>query len=123
MILKQRLTGHRQSSHVQTMSNDSGDFTVKLTNSGGYDKIIKQHKDTVDIQGPHDQQHLAVSFQRTVRVADNKSVSDLPPGLGTFPLYNVGDFKQTLTPQLLAKGGLIMPMYRKYLKSHRALSG
>lgn len=56
---------------------------------------------------------LEISFQRTVRVADNNKVNNLPPSLGKFPIYDTADFKQTLPPHMIAKGGYFIPMYRE----------
>ena len=57
---------------------------------------------------------IQVSFHRTVRVPDtHDDESFLPPGLGRFPLYKVNDFKSTLPKNMAAKGGLLLPIYRK----------
>ena len=58
---------------------------------------------------------LKITFRRTVRVpaqtVDGKP-SRLPLGMGPFPLYNVAEFPN-LPPQMIEKGGVFMPMYRK----------
>lgn len=56
---------------------------------------------------------LTISFHRTVRVPDSKQLSKLPPDLGKFPLFQIKDFAERLPPEMVAKGGLFMPMYRK----------
>ncbi|KAL8650178.1 MAG: hypothetical protein Q9226_005253 [Calogaya cf. arnoldii] len=56
---------------------------------------------------------VAISFQRTVRVPDNQGENYLPPGLGTFPLYSVRNFQETLPATMAAKGGLFFPMYQR----------
>ncbi|OCK93017.1 uncharacterized protein K441DRAFT_495920, partial [Cenococcum geophilum 1.58] len=56
---------------------------------------------------------LQISFQRTVRVPDNKDTSALPPSLGEFPLYEVKNYVNKLPENMSAKGGLFMPLYRK----------
>lgn len=99
------------------MTNESKDFPVKLLSSGGYPETMEGYKDTIEIQGPEDKQKLEVMFERTIRVADNDSTSQLPPVLGTFPLYNVSDYKHTLPFHIALKGGLFLPMYREYLES------
>lgn len=58
-------------------------------------------------------QELSISFQRTVRVADNNKVNDLPPSLGEFPIYDTSDYEKTLSKHMSAKGGFFIPMYRK----------
>lgn len=57
-------------------------------------------------------QRLDISFKRTIRVPDNVEISTLPPELGTFPLYKVKDFASRLHPDLAARGGVFLPMYR-----------
>jgi hypothetical protein len=58
--------------------------------------------------------NLSISFKRTVRVPDNGQTNNLPPGLGSFPLYNVADFSNVLPQDMVEKGGLFLAMYRKY---------
>ncbi|KAI9775346.1 MAG: hypothetical protein M1839_001262 [Geoglossum umbratile] len=57
---------------------------------------------------------LTISFQRTFRVPDKDRVWKLPQGLGRFPLYPVDQYNRTLPKDIVAKGGLFLPMYRKY---------
>ncbi len=56
---------------------------------------------------------LEISFRRTIRVPDGKDNSELPPDLGTFPLYSAADYQRTLPQVIAAKGGGFFPMYRK----------
>lgn len=56
---------------------------------------------------------LRISFKRTIKVPDNKKSSALPPDLGNLPLYWVKSYLKTLPDDLIAKGGLFLPMYRK----------
>jgi hypothetical protein len=55
---------------------------------------------------------LEISFHRTVRVSDNKGASDMPPDMGTFPIFPVSTFKK-LPERMSRKGGLLVPMYRE----------
>ncbi|WP_257067767.1 hypothetical protein, partial [Campylobacter jejuni] len=57
---------------------------------------------------------LSIGFQRTIRVSDNDSTNDLPPSLGSFPLFRTCDYKETLPSQMEAKGGYFLPMHRKF---------
>lgn len=83
-------------------------LTAKLTKQSFH----RHHNDTIHIEaGP--KQTLDISFQRTVRVPDNKEENFLPPSLGTFPLYSAANFSETLTPEMAMKGGVFFPMYRK----------
>ncbi|KAI0868578.1 hypothetical protein GGS24DRAFT_506653 [Hypoxylon argillaceum] len=56
---------------------------------------------------------LRISFQRTIRVPDNKASADLPPGLGNFPLFKLRDFAARLPAALATKSGLFFPMYQR----------
>lgn len=56
---------------------------------------------------------LQISFKRTIKVPDNNKSSALPPSLGNFPLYEVKNYLDTLPDDLVGKGGLFLPMYRK----------
>jgi hypothetical protein len=56
---------------------------------------------------------LLISFMRTVRVPEDQKDYDLPPGLGSFPLYDVQQFVDNLPPSMAAQGGLFLPMYRE----------
>lgn len=56
---------------------------------------------------------LDISFQRTVRVPETGELNNLPPGLGTFPLYNVAEFSHVLPQDMVEKGGLFFAMYQR----------
>ena len=56
---------------------------------------------------------LGIAFQRTVRVPDGKGEFELPPALGTFPLYLAAGYQRTFPNAIAAKGGVLFPMYRK----------
>lgn len=53
--------------------------------------------------------HLDIDFRRTVRVADNADISDLPPGFDSFPLYEAAEYPNAPFP----RRDYFMPMYRK----------
>ncbi|KAF8475538.1 hypothetical protein BDZ91DRAFT_817255 [Kalaharituber pfeilii] len=57
--------------------------------------------------------HLVISFHRTIRVPDDNEEHNLPPNLGRFPLFNVEAFKSTLPLDMVEKGGLFFPMYQR----------
>jgi hypothetical protein len=54
-----------------------------------------------------------ITFQRTLRVPDNKVVNNLPPSLGQFPLFSVGDYKDCMPEDMAGKGGIFLPMYQR----------
>lgn len=58
-------------------------------------------------------QGLEISFKRTIRVPDNKELSKLPPGLGSFPLYRVQDYAHRLPPNMMDKGGIFFPVHQR----------
>lgn len=59
-------------------------------------------------------QELSISFQRTVRVADNGATNSLPPGLGDFPIYETKHYEERLPKAMAGKGGYFIPMYRMH---------
>lgn len=61
----------------------------------------------------HIGRHLAVSFQRTLRIPDDGNVYPLPPSLGTFPLRRVADYADRVPASWRARGGVFMPMYQR----------
>jgi hypothetical protein len=60
----------------------------------------------------NDSEHLNISFRRTIRIPEDGRVHKLPPDLGSFPLFNVENFKDRLPKEMVIKGGLFFPMYR-----------
>lgn len=57
---------------------------------------------------------IVIKFKRTIRVPDNKQVSQLPPDVGNFPLLEVKDYANKMSETMRAKGGIFLPMYRKF---------
>ncbi len=55
---------------------------------------------------------LDVVFHRTLRIPDDGNVYPLPAGLGRFPVRLIDDFKATVDPTWLERGGVLMPMYQ-----------
>ena len=74
--------------------------------------VWRKFNDTILVSGT-DTGSLEISFQRTVRVPDNKGENHLPPSLGTFPLYSTASFVKTLPARMAKKGGAFFPMYRR----------
>ncbi len=56
---------------------------------------------------------VVISFMRTVRIPEDERNYPLPPGLGKFSLSNIQTFRSRLPPEMVAQGGLFLPMYRK----------
>lgn len=54
-----------------------------------------------------------IRFVRTLRIPDQRGqVSRLPPGLGSFPLREIASLKDKLSPEIVARGGIALPMYQ-----------
>ncbi|WP_327351480.1 hypothetical protein [Streptomyces sp. NBC_01304] len=51
-----------------------------------------------------------IQFIRTLRLPE-KGTHALPPGLGRFPLRRVEDYPDTVPPEWLARGGVMLPVY------------
>lgn len=58
-------------------------------------------------------ERFALSLYRTLRVPDDGNTYPLPPGLGTFPLFRVEDYRDRLPPELLEQGGAFLPVYQR----------
>jgi hypothetical protein len=55
---------------------------------------------------------VSIEFQRTFRIPDDGKTYPLPPGLGTFPLKLVDEYKQNVHPEWRERGGIFLPMYQ-----------
>jgi hypothetical protein len=60
----------------------------------------------------HPEAQMSVTFQRTLRLPDDGKEYPLPPGLGSFPLRHVDDFKDRVPARWLEHGGVMMPMFQ-----------
>lgn len=79
---------------------------------------IRLKDDNIVLTRPVDklQQALKISFQRTVRVADNGKTSNLPAGFGKFPLKEIENYAHNLPNHMVRKGGFFFPMYSKSIR-------
>lgn len=57
--------------------------------------------------------HFGLSFQRTLRIPDDKRHYPLPPGLGDFPIRRVADYKDRVPESWRKHGGVFIPMYQR----------
>lgn len=55
---------------------------------------------------------FAVTFHRTLRIPDDGRAYPLPPGLGTFPIFGVSDYREQL-PEGWQNGTAFIPMHRR----------
>lgn len=90
----------------------------KLEHHLGFDPL-SMTRDLIDIRrkGEYTEgRALKVSFQRTIRVNDNGSTSNLPPSCGTFPLHDVSEhqYNSAFPASMKAKGGYFISMHRTY---------
>ncbi|KAI1269841.1 hypothetical protein F5Y18DRAFT_437664 [Xylariaceae sp. FL1019] len=74
------------------------------------DKLIVEHDPG---NGNYRKQKLSIGFKRTIRVPDNAGESNLPPDLGSFPLFKVRDYADRLPLDMARKCGVFFPMYQR----------
>ncbi|MEE1760455.1 MULTISPECIES: hypothetical protein [unclassified Streptomyces] len=53
---------------------------------------------------------VRVRFIRTLRLPE-QGTHQLPPGLGDFPIRRVEDYPHTTSPEMRARGGVMLPVY------------
>ena len=77
-------------------------------------KMIYIKNNTLHISFPeiHKNACAKIEFQRTLRIPDNDTEHNLPPGLGKFPLRHIEDFDLKNANHLKERGGIIMPMFQ-----------
>ena len=56
---------------------------------------------------------FSLNFQRTLRIPDDGRTYPLPPGLGTFPICRVEDYRNSVPESWLEHGGVFIPMYQR----------
>src|SRR5262245_48686799 len=56
---------------------------------------------------------LALNFQRTLRIPDDGGNYPLPPGLGSFPICKVEEYKERAPGTWAERGGVFIPMYQR----------
>lgn len=56
---------------------------------------------------------FSFTLQRTLRIPDDDGDCPLPPGLGTFPVYHVADYRDKLPEEWARHGGVFIPMYQR----------
>jgi hypothetical protein len=56
---------------------------------------------------------FALDFQRTLRIPDDGRTYPLPPGLGTFPLRRIEDYRERVPHAWVQHGGVFIPMYQR----------
>ena len=56
---------------------------------------------------------FSFTLQRTLRIPDDDGDYPLPPGLGSFPVYHVADYRDKLPDDWVRHGGVFIPMYQR----------
>jgi len=56
---------------------------------------------------------FALNFQRTLRIPDDGGTYPLPPGLGTFPICRIEEYKERVPGTWAEHGGVFIPMYQR----------
>src|SRR5215217_5352944 len=56
---------------------------------------------------------FSLNFQRTLRIPDDGKTYPLPPGLGTFPVCRVEDYKKRVPETWAEHRGVFIPMYQR----------
>ncbi len=56
---------------------------------------------------------FGLNFQRTLRIPDDGKTYPLPPGLDTFPVCKVEDYKDRVPSEWVEHGGVFIPMYQR----------
>jgi hypothetical protein len=76
---------------------------------------VKINKDSIEFND-----HLTITFKRTLRIPDDKKTYPLPPGMGNFPIFKIADYLDKIPEEWLAvmtpeetKTAVFMPMYQK----------
>ena len=70
-------------------------------------EVTLKHNDLVFGEG------FFLNFQRTLRIPDDGKTYPLPPGLGTFPVCKVDDYKERVPEAWADHGGVFIPMYQR----------
>ena len=58
-------------------------------------------------------ERFSVRFIRTLRIPDDGGEYPLPPGLGTFPIRRVADYRERVPESWREHGGVFLPMYQR----------
>ncbi|KAK0509728.1 hypothetical protein JMJ35_008122 [Cladonia borealis] len=63
--------------------------------------------------GTEHEPHILIHLMRTIRMPRDEKVYSHPPGLGSFPLYDMQPFESRLLADLATRGGIFLPMYHR----------
>ncbi|KAF9059504.1 hypothetical protein BDP27DRAFT_468023 [Rhodocollybia butyracea] len=91
----------------QTLINHYNTHCIRSgTSTGPQHRSVDEAKIQINSACVHG--NLNFSFERTIRIPDNGAEHPLPPGLGSFQLFNVADYADKLPPSVVARGGVFI---------------
>ncbi len=72
--------------------------------------VLELQNDHLVFSAPevHPEARVSINFQRTLRIPDDGKKYSLPPGLGSFPLRHVDDFKDRVPAKWIVHGGVML---------------
>jgi hypothetical protein len=75
---------------------------------------VELKNDTLWFEFPevHEDAKLGIDLQRTLRIPDDGKKYSLPPGLGSFPMCRVDEYKANAPASWIEHGGIMIPMYQ-----------
>jgi hypothetical protein len=76
--------------------------------------MIELRHDELLVRAPevHKLAECSIEFQRTLRIPDDNREYPLPAGLGSFPVFHVDDYGDTVPAPWIEHGGVFLPMYQ-----------
>jgi hypothetical protein len=92
-------------------SRSNGNTTIHLQMGKLHKECVRAFHNIKATSEAANEAILDIAFHRIVRVPDNDNTYGLLPDLGEFPIYSVQDFSETLQVNMVAKGGVVIPMY------------
>lgn len=86
---------------------------VRGTSNEDIEKLLRKDvRRHLGFDGYHTLGRVDITFQRTLRIPDDRKTYHLPPGIGRFPLRHVDDFADRVPLEWIKRGGVLMPMYQ-----------
>lgn len=73
---------------------------------------LRHHTLNFSFPDVHADAKFGIQFQRTLRIPDDGKEYPLPPGLGSFPVKMVDDFKDRVPAKWVEHGGVMFPMFQ-----------
>ena len=90
--------------------------TSLVPESGNHNLSTTNRANAIRV-GTGDEADILVSFVRTLRIPEDERVYKLPPGFDYFPLFPIDRLNPKLPAEIVAQGGIFLPMYREFFHS------